>query len=1123
MTSEDTPLQDTEENDATTKGVEADAAIEVEELNEEPADILEQAVSEEKVVEVKDSSPVDELKESDNQNEIVDSQDNLVEIVTDDKGIESEDMIVTAQPAEIKEDVGENSEINTPQTEDFLESPVQSKIAEVPEANAPEPTASLATELPEVVDVKPEEIPAQEEPEKTDLIPENPTPVEEQEDMVTEEENNNQIDKNPINVQELQTEKDKTLEKILAMMETLTAAASMPPPPSQPPEVHHHQRVLPEMSPFTVSTDTMSSIPTSLDCLRAESCPDLSPIMSSQQSLASQGGSQRDIGKEVEFALENIMEMKSTMSKMMEILAAKNELPPVPELVSEPPTPTTESVATEEYVDAITSPETLTSPVPDEDMIDQALDSIIEDCKMIDEVVVNVEQVKLQPPPPVLPIVSPAKKTSVLPGVSEDHLLPVHEQRRVFEREAMKSLFEDYSKKPTRRSLTTPPKEVVRRGSLNDPVTTTKPKVSCLTERELTPDGTELIEDVLIIKDETKVQNVLPQDPLEVVDKKFEGNFDEIQESQMLVALLNEPPLITPKYDTKIVTETLHVDVKSLREKFSTSESESQTPLGDNSSSTLPLPNGHDDHAMFTIDTISSADTGAEPENDDIEIGTSDALEDAAVKEEEEEVAPTEDLVGEEESSPMSESEIDGHSTNPEPSNTRENQSPTPLARSPSITDLDSIPNIKCSLCRHHPFCGSQALSNQHSELEISHASSEKEVEESCSAIVVEPELETPPTKTDVLKDDIEEPYESKETVTELENVQDVAGGIEVVEDTKEDPEIDEEVTPDPEIPEEEVISESTDKEVEEVEVCEATKEPIDEDTYTKDDLATMESAMQTDDLDKPQDLTRSVSESNLKRVLKFSVSMDNLDTSDVLTISFEGDIVNIQSSSKVLAKSSIDISQNENSTVLSLRSNSTKDLVTVLDSPADDTDDSYEALEKPESDDPAASSDEVEASSVDTVIEATKDGAPPKLPPQKLYYFEEEAQTEVEIEGTLAEDDAIEGTEDDIGDALDEAMEESEPEVLSASGSHENILEDTAEEVNHANFEPMELDEDGDHEEDFDAEGFAYRSKIARHHRPLMSPRPRKLSQPEVGVQEQVPPGKDISSLSTYLKKIFK
>ena len=45
--------------------------------------------------------------------------------------------------------------------------------------------------------------------------------------------------------------------------------------------------------------------------------------------------------------------------------------------------------------------------------------------------------------------------------------------------------------------------------------------------------------------------------------------------------------------------------------------------------------------------------------------------------------------------------------------------------------------------------------------------------------------------------------------------------------------------------------------------------------------------------------MPKSFSESNLKRILQFSVSMDRLDTNDVLTISFEGDIVNIQSSSR--------------------------------------------------------------------------------------------------------------------------------------------------------------------------------------------------------------------------------
>ena len=66
--------------------------------------------------------------------------------------------------------------------------------------------------------------------------------------------------------------------------------------------------------------------------------------------------------------------------------------------------------------------------------------------------------------------------------------------------------------------------------------------------------------------------------------------------------------------------------------------------------------------------------------------------------------------------------------------------------------------------------------------------------------------------------------------------------------------------------------------------------------------------------------LDRSKSESNLaQKMLKFSVSMDNL-LSDTLTISFVGDCVNISSSSKILAKSSIDISANDEGTTLRLR-----------------------------------------------------------------------------------------------------------------------------------------------------------------------------------------------------------
>ena len=57
--------------------------------------------------------------------------------------------------------------------------------------------------------------------------------------------------------------------------------------------------------------------------------------------------------------------------------------------------------------------------------------------------------------------------------------------------------------------------------------------------------------------------------------------------------------------------------------------------------------------------------------------------------------------------------------------------------------------------------------------------------------------------------------------------------------------------------------------------------------------------------------LVRSHSESNLRRPnFMFSVSMKELDQSDTFTVSFDGDLVNISSSSKALAQSTYDLNQ---------------------------------------------------------------------------------------------------------------------------------------------------------------------------------------------------------------------
>ena len=70
-----------------------------------------------------------------------------------------------------------------------------------------------------------------------------------------------------------------------------------------------------------------------------------------------------------------------------------------------------------------------------------------------------------------------------------------------------------------------------------------------------------------------------------------------------------------------------------------------------------------------------------------------------------------------------------------------------------------------------------------------------------------------------------------------------------------------------------------------------------------------------------PESLMRCRSESNLKKTLKFSVSMKELDT-DMLTISFDGDNVNISSSSKVLTQSSIDVKQQGGETIFNVKAN---------------------------------------------------------------------------------------------------------------------------------------------------------------------------------------------------------
>ena len=67
--------------------------------------------------------------------------------------------------------------------------------------------------------------------------------------------------------------------------------------------------------------------------------------------------------------------------------------------------------------------------------------------------------------------------------------------------------------------------------------------------------------------------------------------------------------------------------------------------------------------------------------------------------------------------------------------------------------------------------------------------------------------------------------------------------------------------------------------------------------------------------------LVRSHSESNLRRPnFMFSVSMKELDQSDTFTVSFDGDLVNISSSSKALAQSTYEINQTCKSKIPSIK-----------------------------------------------------------------------------------------------------------------------------------------------------------------------------------------------------------
>ena len=285
-----------------------------------------------------------------------------------------------------------------------------------------------------------------------------------------------------------------------------------------------------------------------------------------------------------------------------------------------------------------------------------------------------------------------------------------------------------------------------------------------------------------------------------------------------------------------------------------------------------------------------------------------------------------------------------------------------------------------------------------------------------------------------------------------------------------------------------------------------------------------------------PAVLTRRHSESNLKRVLKFSVSTDDLNQGSVLTISFEGDVVNISSSSKVLAKSSIDISTNESSTVLSLRSLSTKNLAEpekpqsiseeLGNEPASTTEaeeaagnNSFSENDREENEKESLEDD----SSIDTVIDKNSTSRCPKvelsqqskviesfevaLPPQKLYFFEDGDDTAQNLEEA----------EDQDGHAIDSTNDQSRSGsslLVSASGSHEHIIEDENEisgiesdledvagdRQPHVKnrFETMEMVEDDDYLDDYELKAqnhFSYSEKFRKPARKLPTPESKGLA----------------------------
>ncbi|CAB4064403.1 RAB32 [Lepeophtheirus salmonis] len=220
-------------------------------------------------------------------------------------------------------------------------------------------------------------------------------------------------------------------------------------------------------------------------------------------------------------------------------------------------------------------------------------------------------------------------------------------------------------------------------------------------------------------------------------------------------------------------------------------------------------------------------------------------------------------------------------------------------------------------------------------------------------------------------------------------------------------------------------------------------------------------------------------SESNLKtKLFKLSVSMDDLDQTDSLTISFSGSNINISSSSQLLAKSNIDISSGEFGTHLTLRPNLKRSLSNTSSRLKDEieipesihrnedvrTVIEEELLEmKTETD----YDEEEEDSGAETVIETKrppssneylKDRFEFDLPPSKLYYFDDDPLNsppkELKVEDTYSlEESYIFGTK----------PERKSPSPIQSHSSEEIMIDQQS---------PSEMDDDMMEDKRADHEG---------------------------------------------------